>query len=197
MRSLRRIGGLIPLCVLLSALAGAGPAEPTYVRKASRVDTILATLKASGLPTLEGAQLLIKVGNGSGDGAVYVAPEFPRNWPAQVRKRLARDFPAEKVAPAQVSAEAAHYRMVTLPVPKDVVLEVGGLAVRPDGKLLACTRRGEVWLIANPNSDDPDAITFKKFAGGLLKVLPLALNSSLTTSFQGVLRSTWLRSHCW
>ena len=74
MRSLRRIGGLIPLCVLLSALAGAGPAEPTYVRKASRVDTILATLKASGLPTLEGAWYYIGPFDNTdnqGQGAVY------------------------------------------------------------------------------------------------------------------------------
>ena len=62
---------------------------------------------------------------------------------------------------------------MTVPVPKDVVLEVGGLAMRPDGKLLACTRRGEVWLISNPNADDPTDVKFKLFATGLHEALGL------------------------
>src|ERR1700676_1479476 len=71
------------------------------------------------------------------------------------------------------AAEADHYRIVTLPIPKDVVLEVGGLAMRPDGKLLACTRRGEVWLIDKPNADNPDDVKFKLFASGLHEALGL------------------------
>jgi glucose/arabinose dehydrogenase len=106
-----------------------------------------------------------------------VAPEFPASWPAAVRKQLERDFPvAATAAPkAPASAEAAHYRLVTVPVPKDVVLEVGGLAFRPDGKLLACTRRGEVWLISNPGADDPNDVKFKLFATGLHEALGLCV----------------------
>src|SRR5438876_12255668 len=52
-----------------------------------------------------------------------------------------------------VAGEARHYRLVTLPIPPKIVMEVGGLALRPDGKLLACTRRGEVWLISSPLSE--------------------------------------------
>jgi hypothetical protein len=84
--------------------------------------------------------------------------------------------PSARADAPQASAprtEADHYRIVTLPVPKDVVLEVGGLALRPDGKLLACTRRGEVWLIANPNADDPADVRFKLFARGLHEALGL------------------------
>ncbi len=66
--------------------------------------------------------------------------------------------------------------MVTLPVPKDCVMEVGGLAFRPDGKLLACTRRGEVWLIDHPESEDPDTMKFKLFASGLHEALGLCVN---------------------
>src|SRR5262249_17064590 len=71
------------------------------------------------------------------------------------------------------SAEAAHYRLVTVPVPQDIVLEVGGLAFRPDGKLLACTRRGDVWLISNPGAEDPAEVKFKLFPTGLPEAVGL------------------------
>src|SRR5437763_5675692 len=77
--------------------------------------------------------------------------------PAAVRSNKGPAGPA-------VTAEAAHYRIVTLPVPGDVVLEVGGLAFRSDGKLLACTRRGDVWLISHPGADDPGEVRYKRFA---------------------------------
>ena len=123
-------------------------------------------------------QLLIKVGNIAGDWAVYVAPELPPSWPAKVRDQLAKDFPTPAAVgnPAANSAENAYYRMVTLPVPKDCVMEVGGLAMRPDGKLLACTRRGEVWLIDHPESEDPDKMKFKLFANGLHEALGLCVD---------------------
>jgi hypothetical protein len=70
-----------------------------------------------------------------------------------------------------LAAEARHYRLVTVPVPASIVLEVGGLGFRPDGKLLACTRRGEVWLITHP--DDPERIKYQLFATGLHEPLGL------------------------
>src|SRR5262249_23430383 len=58
------------------------------------------------------------------------------------------------------------------------VMEVGGLQMRPDGKLLACTRRGEVWLISNPNAEDPADIKFKLFASGLHEALGLLVDKT-------------------
>src|SRR5437660_12584732 len=49
-----------------------------------------------------------------------------------------------------LAAEAKHYQLLTVPLAKEVVLEVGGLAFRPDGKLLPCATRGGVW-----NGNDP------------------------------------------
>ncbi len=120
-------------------------------------------------------QLLLKVGNAAGEWSVYVAPDLPPSWPAKLRDQLSRDFPsnAPGAPSAGTNAEAAHYRIVTLPVPSDCVLEVGGLQMRPDGKLLACTRRGEVWLVSNPNAEDPDQVKFKLFASGLHEALGL------------------------
>jgi hypothetical protein len=121
-------------------------------------------------------QLLVKVGNADGEWGFYIAPEFPSDWPADIRKQLERDHPRKPAEPTHTSAEANYYRIVTLPLPPEVVLEVGGLAVRPDGKLLACARRGEVWLIANPNAEDATQIRYKLFATGLHEALGLLVD---------------------
>ncbi len=86
---------------------------------------------------------------------------------------LAAAQPAVK--PGRVT-EADFYRITTLPVPEGVALEVGGLAMRPDGKLLCCTRRGDVWLISNPYADKPDRVQYKLFATGLHEPLGLLLD---------------------
>jgi hypothetical protein len=78
-------------------------------------------------------------------------------------------------ASAAPPAESKYYKVVTLPLPKDIVLEVGGLGFRPDGKLLACTRRGDVWLISHP--DDPAKLEYKLFATGLHEALGLSVES--------------------
>src|SRR5438552_6576999 len=77
-----------------------------------------------------------------------------------------------------VAGEARHYRLVTLPIPPDIVMEVGGLAFRPDGKLLCCTRRGEVWLISNPLSEDLSRIRYKLFATSLHEPLGLVVDGA-------------------
>ena len=68
--------------------------------------------------------------------------------------------------------EEDYYRVVTLPTPPGVVLEVGGIAILPDGRPLACTRRGEVWVIDGAYGD-PAKVKFKKFAEGLQEPLGL------------------------
>ncbi|MEK6235763.1 MAG: hypothetical protein N2C14_13730 [Planctomycetales bacterium] len=49
------------------------------------------------------------------------------------------------------------YRMTTFPLPEDVALEVGGLdwLDKERTRLLACTRRGELWVIDNVYADQP------------------------------------------
>ena len=70
--------------------------------------------------------------------------------------------------------EDDYYKMVTLPIPEGVVLEVGGLAVMPDGRLAVSTRRGEVWLVENPTMNGGARPHFKRFAHGLHEALGLA-----------------------
>lgn len=70
-------------------------------------------------------------------------------------------------------SEDDYYRIVTIPIPHDVELEVGGLAVLPDGRLAASTRKGEVWMISNPYSIGNREPIFKRFAHGLHEPLGL------------------------
>ncbi|SOE19519.1 Azurin [Spirosomataceae bacterium TFI 002] len=70
--------------------------------------------------------------------------------------------------------EDDYYKIITLPIPEGIEMEVGGLAVIPDGSLAACTRRGEVWKIENPYMFNNTRPTFSKFAEGLHEPLGLA-----------------------
>jgi len=122
--------------------------------------------------------LVVKITQYGGGWEAWISPEFPDIVPATITKRADRDFPpAAEVQATNAAAgnEAAHYKLVTIPQPADCVLEVGGLAFRPDGKLLACTRRGEVWLIHNPLEEDPTRIKFTRFATGLHEALGLSV----------------------
>ena len=130
-------------------------------------------------------ELLLKVGQAAGEWSVYVNPDgLPAAAVAEtIRKRLDRDFAPAAVATAvnrDASAEAKFYKVNTIPLPQDCVLEVGGLAFRPDGKLLACTRRGEVWLVDNPTSDSLADVKLTKFATGLHEALGLYVQDANT-----------------
>ncbi|WP_111629942.1 plastocyanin/azurin family copper-binding protein [Larkinella arboricola] len=70
--------------------------------------------------------------------------------------------------------EDDYYRLITVPVPEGVQLEVGGMAVLPDGRLGVSTRRGEVWLISNPYMKGSRQPQYKRFAYGLHEPLGLA-----------------------
>jgi cytochrome c551/c552 len=67
--------------------------------------------------------------------------------------------------------EEDFYRIVKLSAPEGTLLEVGGLAVLPNGDLGVTTRRGDVFIVENPTSARPH---FRKFASGLHEVLGLA-----------------------
>ncbi|HSI75293.1 MAG TPA: plastocyanin/azurin family copper-binding protein [Lunatimonas sp.] len=70
--------------------------------------------------------------------------------------------------------EADYYEIVDIPIPDGIELEVGGLALTPDGSLGVATRRGEVWLVENPYMTGTRIPRFNKFASGLHEPLGLA-----------------------
>lgn len=88
----------------------------------------------------------------------------------------------------QTVNENDYYQLQTLPVPDDIVLEVGGLTMTPNGKLAAATRRGEIWTISNPSMANGQAPRFDLFAQGLHETLGLEYrDGSLYTSQRGEL----------
>lgn len=84
-------------------------------------------------------------------------------------------FLATSVLSAQDSlvvlpTEDTYYRIIKIPVPEGVVLEVGGICGLPNGNIAASTRRGDVWVIENPSSGRPN---YRRFAKGLHEILGL------------------------
>jgi glucose/arabinose dehydrogenase len=82
--------------------------------------------------------------------------------------------PAPGQASPQANREAQFYRIETIPVPENIVLEVGGLALMPDNRLAVATRRGEVWIVENPSPAPGVRPTFTRFAEGLHEPLGLS-----------------------
>ena len=77
-------------------------------------------------------------------------------------------------SPVRPQLEEDYYEIKTIAIPTDVRLEVGGVAPMPDGRVGVCTRRGEVWIIENPNQVDGTPAHFTLFASGLHEALGLA-----------------------
>jgi glucose/arabinose dehydrogenase len=110
--------------------------------------------------------LLLKISNIAGDWAFYFAPTVARTALLRLERRLDADFPP-------TTGEAAFYRIETLPLPPNEAIEGGGLAFRPDGKMYVATRRGDVWLVSNPTSENPDEVAWHPYVRGLHEVLGL------------------------
>lgn len=74
---------------------------------------------------------------------------------------------------ARIQKEEDFYKIHTVPIPKDIELEVGGMVFLPNDELAVCTRRGEVWTISNPYMKNGKAPKYRKFAEGLHESLGL------------------------
>ena len=69
--------------------------------------------------------------------------------------------------------ESDYYALERITIPDGVELEVGGMDFMPDGRIAVCTRRGEVWLIADLDAAQP---TFTRIARGLHEPLGLTVH---------------------
>ena len=87
---------------------------------------------------------------------------------------LATNAAAQELGDAwgTANAEAAHYRIVELPIPRELALECGSLAALPDGKLAIGTRRGEILIVDGAFEPLPRPV-ISTFAAGLDEVLGL------------------------
>lgn len=84
--------------------------------------------------------------------------------------------------PTQAEREAPYYRVVTYDAPKDLKLEISGMAMMPDGRMAVAIRKGEIWLIENPG--DPAKARYKQFATGLHEPLGLAYRQGMFYTVQ-------------
>ena len=67
------------------------------------------------------------------------------------------------------------YEIIDLPAAPGQVLEVGGIALLPDGRPLICTRRGEVFVVNNAYGDGSD-VEYHLWAEGLHEPLGLLVH---------------------
>ncbi|MDZ7646797.1 MAG: hypothetical protein U5K54_06205 [Cytophagales bacterium] len=95
------------------------------------------------------------------------------------------------IAFAQLSktpTEDDYYRIITLPTPEGILLEVGGVATLPDGRIAVCTRRGDVWIVENPAMEKGSSPRYTLFASGLHEALGLSYyEGALYTAQRGEL----------
>ncbi len=76
---------------------------------------------------------------------------------------------------ARIQKEEDFYKIITIPIPRHIELEVGGMVFMPGDKLAVCTRRGEVWIISNPYMRNGESPQYKLFARGLHEALGMNL----------------------
>ena len=72
-------------------------------------------------------------------------------------------------------AEYEYYKLVDVPLPKELAVEAGSFEVMPDKNRLAiATRRGDIFIVDNVFQKHPEP-QFHKFAEGLDEVFGLSL----------------------
>lgn len=81
-------------------------------------------------------------------------------------------------ARAQQPKESDYYKIITIPTPENILLEVGGMTTLPDGRLALTTRRGDVWMVEDPYMRNSNLPSFKLFASGLHEPLGLSFKEN-------------------
>lgn len=76
--------------------------------------------------------------------------------------------------PAKTPTEDDYYKIITLPTPEGMLLEVGGMTTLQDGRVALCTRRGDVYIVENAEMANGAQPRYKLFATGLHEPLGLA-----------------------
>ncbi len=68
--------------------------------------------------------------------------------------------------------EREYYPIVSIPLPKDTVIEAGAFATLPDGRVAVGTRHGEIFLMDGIDAPKPNP-SFHRFASGLDEIFGL------------------------
>ena len=70
--------------------------------------------------------------------------------------------------------ESNHYPISEIPIPDNLVLEVGGIEILPDNKIAVSSRRGDIYVVEGAYTENPDDDKWTPWAIGLHEVLGLA-----------------------
>lgn len=103
--------------------------------------------------------IFAKITQGTGGWDFQMKPVVDTRILALLNYHLNRDFPE--------SREFEHYQLLSVLEPDDVVLEVGGISLMPDGRPIISTRRGEIFVVDGAYDDPPFDATYTRFASGL------------------------------
>jgi hypothetical protein len=71
------------------------------------------------------------------------------------------------------AAENDFYKLTAVPFPKQLKLEISGMAALPDDRMAIAIRKGEIWIAEKLSTGKP---VYKNFASGLHEPLGLALH---------------------
>jgi glucose/arabinose dehydrogenase len=77
-------------------------------------------------------------------------------------------------SPTGAPQESDYYRITTFETPLGEVIEACGFQRMPDGSLAVCSRRGDIFRIADPDADQVGPEQFSVYARGLHEPLSLA-----------------------
>ncbi|MEQ8811600.1 MAG: hypothetical protein RIE59_21195, partial [Imperialibacter sp.] len=89
---------------------------------------------------------------------------------------------------SQEAEESDFYKIITIPTPETMLLEVGGITTLPDGRVALATRRGDVWMVEDPYMRNSNLPSFSLFASGLHEPLGLTFKeNALLTAQRGEL----------
>jgi len=112
--------------------------------------------------------VFVKVAQDAGGWSFQMAPKrsLTRAADTALDWQLQQDFP---------EGEAKSWRIATVAVPEEAELEVGGLALLPDGRPIVATRRGDLVVVDGAGALPPVAPKLTTFASGLQEPLGVEL----------------------
>jgi cytochrome c551/c552 len=94
-----------------------------------------------------------------------------KKWPLLLLSIAIITGNMESKAQSESAKEEDYFKIMKVPAPEGIILEVGGLCTLPNGDLGVTTRRGDIFIVEDPTSQHP---YFRKFASGLHEVLGIA-----------------------
>ncbi|MFK7852311.1 MAG: hypothetical protein AB8D78_15145 [Akkermansiaceae bacterium] len=115
---------------------------------------------------------------------MHYAAKFFRNarrasFLAAAASLIPSTSPAEEVGERWGTAEKEreYYRLVEMPIPKNLIIEAGAFATLPDGRIAVGTRHGDIFFVSGMDGSNPEP-KFHRFATGLDEIFGIAVKDN-------------------